>query len=444
MNIAKTSTLVLNAAKSLTGLISAVLIFLVAMVPALVARVWGVRGTGKRVLLAGVETSANLREIAACLAQDPEYSVSLAEFYSNRFYSHSDYDLPRHGVRVIELFSAQETPIFRSSGRSTRETFRVVSMAMFVFNVLFSYDVVFFNWTKSFLPWNLDYLLMRIAGIQLVIRHCGDDVRYRPLQNGIHKSFGVSQWAGSKRSMVQVWVKFARQCWAELNGIVLSSRDHATFQVGRLLARPYVQRPLPRTTGFNFANPLVLHAPSDPRIKGTQIVEEAVNILKKQGLKFEFLILSDAPHEQVLSALGRTAVLVDQPGAVPARLAVEGMASGCAVIGGNIPEIHGLKNLPVVPFVADSLDLARKLRALLLDLEGAKVLGDEAYLYAVENFSQASFRRYFSELTRGVYSTFLPISNNEDLLSSSAELLSEKSVLRIMKWIRLWLSKVNV
>lgn len=403
-------------------------VFLISLTPALIGRILRTNAKRQRLLLAGFETSANLMEMAGCLAEDERWRVSLAEFYSNQFFVSSDSPLSESGVRVINIFHSSQHKSQGLWARFLTDCRIGVLQGLFLFRVLFSFDVVVFNWTRSFLPANLDYPLIRLAGIVLLIRHCGDDVRYRPLQNGIHEHFGIRQWNGSERNRNDVWVKFLRQLWAELNGIVLSTRDHATFQVGKLVYRPYVQAPLPQTKGFESTIPFILHAPSDPEIKGTRMVEKALSGLKNQGLIFESLILTNVPHQQVLSALRRTTILIDQPGAVPARLAVEGMASGCAVVGGNVLEIHGLRHAPIIQFFPDEDYLETQLKNLILNPHEAQRMGEAAKKFADENFSRAGFREFLWDATHRKYRTFDPVDNHDDLLLKEAALWSEKAV----------------
>jgi hypothetical protein len=411
-------------------------VFFLAIPAALAARKLRSRHGKTRVLIAGIEISSNLKEISNCLSEDASLEISVAEFYSIKpsvGRSRSSSEFP---VRKVDAFSIPDSISKKTFRKFVAIRLITFSQAIYLFRVFFNFDVVLLNWTKSFLPGNLDYPLMRLSGILLLVRHCGDDVRYRPLQHAVHGHFGVLQWDGAPRRALNAWHKFLTQLWAELNAIVLSTRDHATFQIGRLAIRPYVQSPLPQTTGFEAPVPLILHAPSDPSLKGTWILESAIEILRHEGLPFEYLKLSQAPHDEVLRALGRTSILVDQPGAVPARLAVEGMASGCAVVGGNVPEIHGLGLLPVVPFLPNAEHLASTLRRLLLNQTEARELGRAAKAFSDKHFSGEVFRKFFLGITEGKVPTFELVEGHYKLLSGDARLHSERLIVGTIKAIR--------
>lgn len=78
---------------------------------------------------------------------------------------------------------------------------------------------------------------------------------------------------------------------------------------------------------------VVLHAPSSPIIKGTQVVRAAVRRLRAEGYEFEYRELIDVPHSEVLAALREAHIVLNEFYAfVPGVFGVEAMASGCALL----------------------------------------------------------------------------------------------------------------
>ena len=79
--------------------------------------------------------------------------------------------------------------------------------------------------------------------------------------------------------------------------------------------------------------PIVVHAPSNPIIKGTPIIRSAVRRLKLEGHHFQYIELMGITHQEVLSHLKNAHILINELyGFMPGVLAVEGMANSCAVI----------------------------------------------------------------------------------------------------------------
>lgn len=58
--------------------------------------------------------------------------------------------------------------------------------------------------------------------------------------------------------------------------------------------------------------PLVVHAPSNPAVKGTKYVLQAVDELQAEGLQFDFKLIERMQHEEAKSWYRRADIIVDQ------------------------------------------------------------------------------------------------------------------------------------
>ena len=103
--------------------------------------------------------------------------------------------------------------------------------------------------------------------------HCGDDVRYAPMQSGIDKKYGISVWKNTKgdfftfiRNFWFVWVseKTADQ--------IISARDQATFQSIPYNFFTFPMGKIKMSKNFE-SNKLIkiIHAPSNRSIKGLKL-----------------------------------------------------------------------------------------------------------------------------------------------------------------------------
>jgi hypothetical protein len=78
---------------------------------------------------------------------------------------------------------------------------------------------------------------------------------------------------------------------------------------------------------------IVVHAPSSPIIKGTQVVRAAIQRLRTEGFVFEYHELINTPHTQVIAALKEAHIALNEFYAfVPGVFGVEAMANGCALL----------------------------------------------------------------------------------------------------------------
>lgn len=79
--------------------------------------------------------------------------------------------------------------------------------------------------------------------------------------------------------------------------------------------------------------PVVVHAPSNPVIKGTELVREAVRRLEAEGYDFEYVELAGVPNAVVRAELHRAHIALNQFYAfIPGVFGIEALASGCAVL----------------------------------------------------------------------------------------------------------------
>lgn len=398
------------------------MVLLTAFPLALFVRFVKMRRPVAEILIIGVETSANIQQMALALSRHQKYRVTVAPFNEHPFYSW----LQTAPYNLVSEFI--ETPVEKFHGKLIIR----LNKARYVFYSLLKYDIVIFNWTSSLLNFNLDYLLFKIARIKLIVRHCGDDVRYRPLQNGIHSHFGVTQWKSEPSNLFVMLSRIYRQRWAEATATVLSSKDQATFQGRALVERPHVQQALTRTVGHCGASPVVLHVPSDPTIKGTETFRRATEALLRDGIKFTPIELTNVRHEIVLTHLQQTAILVDQPSAVPGRLAIEGMATGCAIIGGSVGSLCRTPPPPILQFVDDPAHLYQLLRQLIQDSRMTESLGQASLEYWQLHYSQESFDSFFAQVLASTHIQFNRLANHSELLREQSHTWYERLATRLL------------
>jgi glycosyltransferase involved in cell wall biosynthesis len=76
--------------------------------------------------------------------------------------------------------------------------------------------------------------------------------------------------------------------------------------------------------------PLIIHAPTDPYKKGTDVILKTIEELRNEGLKFHFLLIRNMRKHRLLKLLSIADILVDEiilHG--PGFMSLEAMASGC-------------------------------------------------------------------------------------------------------------------
>ena len=128
----------------------------------------------------------------------------------------------------------------------------------------------------------------------------------------------------------------------------------------------------------------VLHAPSAPNKKGTDIIESTLDRLKNEGLSFDFVSVRNLPHQEVLDLLSNSDILIDElvfhgPGGI----SFEAMLSGCAVATRYIESSPAVFRPPIWSINAESI--YEKLKILLTDSQIRRELVNKGREYALDN-----------------------------------------------------------
>jgi hypothetical protein len=286
------------------------------------------------------------------------------------------------------------------------------------------HSVWLFYWNKTFLPLHLDLMLLALARKRVLSFHCGDDSRYRPIQRSIDRSLGFDSWPelGAKGFFVLL-KKFIFVAMTERFASVVSMRNQSTFQQKPYFYFHFPQRNLRQTSGPALESsklPMILHAPSARTVKGTHLVLEAVSLLRDQGLEFDFLLLEGVSNDEVLSALRKSDILVDQPSSWVGRLAVEACASGVAVIGGNRWQYEERTESPIVQFEPSAEALATCLAGLIEDRNFLVDRKRECFDFWNLNYSEAAFLKFFESVLDGSAPRFQPLPNQRVLVLAAA------------------------
>lgn len=261
-----------------------------------------------------------------------------------------------------------------------------------------TYDIFHFYFGKSLFPLNLDLPILRLYGKIVLMEYFGSEIRLtkieknrnpyyhlRETENGYSEGFDFLKkarmfWQG-------IWMHL---CFAQtlLYKHALSSipekKINQDLWVGTTINVPDEQ--LQVDPGLNVT---IYHAPTDRIRKGSDYVEKAVEELKAEGLQFEFHVISNLPHDELLLILETKAdIVVDQllSGGF-GILAMEAMSCGRPVCGYVMPEVrNAIPDLPIVQCTIDTLK--DNLRELILNKEKREKIGKASWEFAKKQYDR--------------------------------------------------------
>lgn len=245
------------------------------------------------------------------------------------------------------------------------------------------YDVFHFHAAETLLPLNLDAPALRLLGKPVVLQFWGSEVRFadaaRVANPWVAQYLSPVYDGRNRRRLLRLapWSSVALVGDHELRGYVDGMFRRVEVLPQAIDLEGYAPRPPDPAT----RHPVVVHAPSNTNIKGTEHVIRAVE-RARQSRDFEFSLIAGKSHDEAVAALARADVLVDQLlVGTHGILALEAMALAKPVICYIREDLRATypPDLPVVTATPDTLD--RVLESLLADGELRHRLGAEGRRY---------------------------------------------------------------
>lgn len=250
-------------------------------------------------------------------------------------------------------------------------------------------DAFIYFWKKGFLTSKADqreyeFSFVKSKGKKLVCFFLGNDIRSpkKQKENGekYHREVSAHyyhyQWPEREtEDYEKLKLRIAQVADRYADEIFTSELDQASYLERTPIFPPYFLNPDFVCDGEKkFANPdiiRIVHAPSAPVLKGTQIVRSSIRRLQKEGYKFEYIELQKVTNDQVLKTLRDSHIVLNEFFSfVPGQFGIEAMASSCALMTSADPSLEpGLASGEGAWFVTPSYYVYENLKQLLDDPE---------------------------------------------------------------------------
>ena len=332
---------------------------------------------GQRILVGTIEIARHLYDFADGFRR-LGYQVDTVISWLNAHHPDLHYDFTLNQGFNQGLFSDRvnriRNPIIRYPRGLLNRANKLLNRSYKLTRVLYfltAYDVYVFQWGGSLLPGNRDYPRLKRLGKKIISVFNGSDIRHWSAAEPAWQSFGLKLPSHFRERAASLSDKLDRLRMAEKYADVIFAQPSYT----ELAVRPYMHFYLPINLSLYDCNvpgrdvPVVVHAPSNRGTKGTEEILAALERLKAEGMAFELCLLEGKRNKEVIRQLVDADVVVDQLDAPSyGMLALEGMATGCAVAGGNRPGFIPVPpNRPILHI--DSTNVYSQLRRLLTDKE---------------------------------------------------------------------------
>lgn len=350
-----------------------------------------------------------------------EYDILIYSRIPNRLleismagYLHLDSSL-QHNSSIFQLGS-RLLPILKLLGVKTFELFKIFKESYYFFKLFLQHDAFIFLFGISLLPHNLDLPILKLFRKKTVMWFGGGDIFHYESIEAEAKKKGIKYHPGEARRESPDKVEQKKRMIRRVEKYV----DHIISppSISQLLTIKYniIYAPIDvdniRYNNVPNPRPIVVHAPRLNR-KGTPYILEAVEQLRKEGYDFElYLFNRDTHNTKVREILSEADIVVDHLfSSQNGVFATEAMAAGCAVLGGNIPELSGKpQELPIIH--TDPDNIYQNLKMLLENPELRRELGQKGRKYAEKYHDPRKIADDFIRLiTTGEASITYPAKN---------------------------------
>ncbi|MEK4514790.1 glycosyltransferase [Paenibacillus sp. FSL H8-0122] len=193
------------------------------------------------------------------------------------------------------------------------------------------YDLFHFHFAQSIALDHTDYPLLRQAGKSIIMQHWGSDVRLYSVGKKTNPYVLVTQHERPLRRRLSQLSRHVQHCIVADKELEQYVKDYYP-QVSVVpmmvdLTRYSVQEEWKPNERL-----LIVHAPTNPGLKGTEVILKAIEALKEQ-YDFDFQLVQGMSHEQAKEIYQKADLIIDQLhiGSY-GLLAVESMAFGKPVI----------------------------------------------------------------------------------------------------------------
>lgn len=186
---------------------------------------------------------------------------------------------------------------------------------------------------------------------------------------------------------------------------IFSKREQSQLQI-----RPFFHFPMtvfyedfPKNIIHQREIPIVLHAPTSPNIKGTKYVLDAFEELKKEGIPFQPILLTNFPNDQILNKIADADIVIDQlliPGG--GRLSTEALSMGKVVLSNMSYNIYNqginLNDCPIIDVSPSTI--YETLKKLILDVNSRILISKKGKLYVEKYLDTLTLAKKIDSLVK--------------------------------------------
>lgn len=226
--------------------------------------------------------------------------------------SSSDFLIPRIFRQYYQKIQMATEQTGKSAPKFQLLVYKILLLAL-VFWIAFKFDVVMIKSAGNLSEKRWEIRILKRLGKTIIFTFHGSDSRPFYLNSFRHPDRIQQSLADLARLKEYLAIS------AELADYIIDSPTSAHLHVKQCCLRQVIFNPAPVSA---FANKKLackenrrlklLHLPSAPKLKGTDLIRKAISSLKEKGYEFDYTELTNVPNEVVIDELLATDIVVDE------------------------------------------------------------------------------------------------------------------------------------
>lgn len=277
----------------------------------------------------------------------------------------------------------------------------------------------------------MDLPFIKARGKKIVYRFTGFDLRLKTedLKKNPYSVFRYGYDHGFDETLQKKYISFLKEyvdCF-----VVQDPEMQDFFPEAKIIPRVMNIREWQYVGPVNRQNPLVVHAPSSKKVKGSKFVQNAITKLKKEKLNFEYKAISGMNNNEARKWYAKADIIIDQLMiGWYGVLTLEGMALGKPVVVYIREELLRTFEYDVPIQNANPDTIEDRLRELILDPRKREELGKQGRRFVEQYHNVNNVAKQLREL----YSSVLKQKTKTP--SSSADIDYFEHQLKLAKYYK--------
>lgn len=322
-----------------------------------------------------------------------------SDYYCMYGYAFASESKKKEDMTILRKYQKCTDKIDQSENKYIKNWWRFLQMWSVLhlfFHVLFKYDLFIYIFGRGMFHCNkylnniqeLEFFILKLFHKKMIMWLCGSDSRAPYCDGGVY--FREVEKLNLEVQKRQKRVRMLEKYMVLIDAPASAHFHRKPYLIATCGGIPVDEQERVVVNKVDKNEVTILHAPSDQRAKGTEIIRNIIKELKEEGYEFEYIEVSGVPHNVVLEKMAMSDIVVDQlySDTPMAGFATEASINGVPVIvGGDWAEVYKkVLPQPIAPTVyCKPEELKEKIIYLIEHKEERDRIGQEEKEYVENN-----------------------------------------------------------